>query len=121
LLNILLKIKIWIFNNTIFLQKIGEMQFYFAKDPEKPKSWEDFFLDPDNSWILWVAVIGYYSYPSIKKVWIDWWYAQEEISTNQQDIQNVIVFEEFTSPKNNSFVEDSIHKNVSYFLEHLYV
>jgi hypothetical protein len=36
--NVLLRIQFWIFNNTTLLQKIGEMQFYFAKDPNKKKT-----------------------------------------------------------------------------------
>ena len=119
--NVLLRIQFWIFNNATLLQKIGEIQFYFAKDPNKKKTWEQWLLDADNSWILGVALIAYYAYPEIK----EWWYSPKELSLiyTQPDI---ILYKEVTSPLkqlNPVIGEKSIRKDTPWcdFMEHLFL
>lgn len=119
--NVLLRIQFWIFNNTTLLQKIGEMQFYFAKDPNKKKTWEQWLLDADNSWILGVALIAYYAYPEIK----EWWYGPKEIESTTTK-QDVIVSKEVTSPQkqlDHVVVENSIRKDTPWcdFMEYLFL
>ena len=118
--NVLLRIQFWIFNNATLLQKIGEIQFYFAKDPKK-KTWEQWLLDADNSWILGVALIAYYAYPEIK----EWWYSSEETSSTTTK-QDLVVSKEVTSPQkqlDTIVVENSIKKDTPWcdFMEQLFL
>jgi len=119
--NVLLRIQFWIFNNTTLLQKIGEIQFYFAKDPNKKKTWEQWLLDADNSWILGVALIAYYAYPEIK----EWWYSPKELTLTATQ-PDLILYKKVTSPLKQLdpvIEEKSIRKDTPWcdFMEYLFL